>query len=170
MKRGLLDPRWHVGCILSAKGALTVMNDIYLTFPGGKRIEAKVGKHSVVTDQSLAHGGDDSAPEPFELFLTSLATCAGAYLASFCQTRGIPTDGIEIVQHHELDPNGHLSRVDLQLRIPRSFPEKYRAAAVRAAEGCKVRKTLASPPEVIVSAVVVPGQGDPHEGAEVSTS
>src|SRR6187551_2994305 len=51
----------------------TIMNDIYLTFPGGKRVEATVGRHHIVTDQTLAHGGDDSAPEPFELFLASLA-------------------------------------------------------------------------------------------------
>ncbi|HYP76780.1 MAG TPA: OsmC family protein [Polyangiaceae bacterium] len=134
------------------------MNDIYLTFPGGKRVEATVGSHHIVTDQTLAHGGDDSAPEPFELFLASLATCAGLYVVSFCQTRGIATDSIELVQHHELDPNGQLSRVELQLRLPRAFPEKYRSAVVRAAEGCKVRKTLASPPEVTVSAVIVPGR------------
>jgi len=133
------------------------MNDIFLTFPGGKRVEAKVGNHHIVTDQTLAHGGDDSAPEPFELFLASLATCAGLYVVSFCQTRGIPTDGIELVQRHEVDPNGHLSRVELQLRLPSTFPEKYRAAVVRAAEGCKVRKTLASPPSVVVSVAIVPG-------------
>jgi len=141
------------------------MNDIYLTFPGGKRVEATVGRHHIVTDQTLAHGGDDSAPEPFELFLASLATCAGLYVVSFCQTRGIPTDLVELVQHHELDASGQLSRVELQLRLPRAFPDKYRAAVVRAAEGCKVRKTLGSPPEVTVSSVIVPGHEDLDESA-----
>jgi len=136
------------------------MNDIHLTFPGGKRVEATVGKHHIVTDQTLAHGGDDSAPEPFELFLASLATCAGLYVVGFCQARGIPTDSIQLVQHHELDLKGQLSRVELELRLPRAFPDKYRTAVVRAAEGCKVRKTLASPPEVTVSAVTVPGHDD----------
>lgn len=146
-------------------GALNRMNDIYLTFPGGKRVEATVGNHHIVTDQTLAHGGNDSGPEPFELFLASLAACAGLYVVSFCQTRGISTDRIELVQHHEQDPNGHLSRVELQLRLPRDFPEKYRTPVVRAVEGCKVRKTLASPPEVVVSAVFVPGRDDSDEAA-----
>lgn len=73
------------------------MNDIHLTFPGGKRVEATIGRHHIVTDQSAAHGGDDSAPEPFELFLASLATCAGLYVSSFCQTRGIPTEWLELI-------------------------------------------------------------------------
>jgi putative redox protein len=139
------------------------MNDIHLTFPGGKRVEATMGNHHIVTDQTLAHGGDDSAPEPFELFLASLATCAGLYVASFCQMRGIPADRIELVQHHELDGNGHLNRIELQLRLPRTFPERYRAAVVRAAEGCKVRKTLQSPPEIQVSAVFVLGDDELDE-------
>lgn len=142
------------------------MDDIYLTFPGGKRVEATIGNHHIVTDQTLAHGGNDSAPEPFELFLASLATCAGLYVASFCQTRGIATEELELVQRHELDEGGHLHRVELQLRLPRSFPEKYRVAVVRAAEGCKVRKALQSPPVVQVSAVFVPGRaetGDPEQ-------
>lgn len=143
------------------------MNDIYLKFPGGKRIEATIGKHHIVTDQTLLHGGEDSAPEPFELFLASLATCAGLYVVSFCQTRGIPTEGIDLVQRHELDLNGQLSRVELQLRLPRAFPDRYRAAVVRAAESCKVRKTLASPPEVTVSAVIVPGHDGPGGLASV---
>jgi ribosomal protein S12 methylthiotransferase accessory factor len=139
------------------------MNDIYLTFPGGKRVEATVGNHHIVTDQTLAHGGDDSAPEPFELFLASLATCAGLYVASFCQTRSIPTDRIELVQHHELDPEGHVTHIELQIRLPRAFPAKYRAAVVRAAEGCKVKKALASPPQVTVNAVYVSGHDDLDE-------
>lgn len=139
------------------------MDDIHLTFPGGKRVEAKVGNHHVVTDQTLSHGGDDSAPEPFDLFLASLATCAGLYVVSFCQTRGIPTQSIELVQHHELDPSGRLSRVELELRLPRTFPEKYRTAVLRAAEGCKVRKALAAPPEVVASAVFVSGPEDTDE-------
>ena len=139
------------------------MNDIFLTFPGGKRVEATMGSHHIVTDLTLAHGGDDSAPEPYELFLASLATCAGLYVVSFCQTRGIPTERIELVQHHEVDANGHLSNVDLQLRLPSEFPEKYRAAVVRAAEGCKVRRALRSPPAVTVSAVFVPHRDELNE-------
>lgn len=141
------------------------MNDIDLTFSGGKHVEATVRKHHIVTDQTLAHGGDDSAPEPFELFLASLATCAGLYVLGFCQRRGIPTDSITLVQHHEPDLYGQLIHVELELRLPRAFPDKYRTAVVRAAEGCKVRKTLASPPEVTVRAVAVPGHDDSEEPA-----
>jgi len=126
--------------------------DITVTFPGGKRVDAKLGDHVVPTDQPGAGGGADSAPAPFELFLASLATCAGIYVLGFCQARQIPTDALGIVQHHTYDPaTKQLTGVELELVLPPGFPERYRDAVVRAAESCKVKKLLAPPPTISVA-------------------
>jgi ribosomal protein S12 methylthiotransferase accessory factor len=125
--------------------------DIEVTFPGGKRVDASLGQHLIKTDQALTHGGGGTAPEPFELFLASLATCAGIYVLGFCQAREIPTDGIKLIQHHRFDEASHrLEQVELEIVLPPGFPEKYRGSVAKAAEGCKVKKTLFSPPEVAV--------------------
>jgi ribosomal protein S12 methylthiotransferase accessory factor len=124
--------------------------DIRVSFPGDMRVDADLGTHIVRTDQSPAHGGGGSAPEPFDLFLTSLATCAGAYVAGFCRARGIPTSGIELIQHHRFEMDTQLAAVELELVLPPSFPEKYRVAVERAASSCRVKKLLASPPAVTV--------------------
>jgi putative redox protein len=127
--------------------------DIRISFPGGKRVDAQLGERVIQTDQSAAHGGEGSAPEPFELFLASLATCAGIYVLGFCQARKLPTEGIEIVQRHRFDEaTGALSHVELDVRLPEDFPEKYRLPVIRAAAGCKVKKVLSSPPEFVVQA------------------
>jgi len=129
--------------------------DIEVTFPGGKRVDASFGGHVVKTDQAVAHGGAGVAPEPFELFLASLATCAGIYVLGFCQAREIRTEGVKLIQHHHFDEASHrLERVELEIVLPESFPEKYRGAVARAAEGCKVKKTLSAPPEVSVAVKV----------------
>jgi len=120
--------------------------DITIRFPGGKRVDADLGAHVVHTDQPVSGGGEDSAPAPFDLFLASLATCAGIYVLGFCQARGIPTDGISLVQHASAET------ITLELELPASFPERYRDAVVRAAEGCKVKKLLAHPPAITVMA------------------
>jgi ribosomal protein S12 methylthiotransferase accessory factor len=128
--------------------------DIAITFPGGKRVDAAFGEWVVRTDQPVALGGDGTAPAPFDLFLSSLATCAGIYVLGFCQARGIPTDGMKLIQHNRFDSATHrLQAVDLEIVLPLSFPEKYRDAVIRAAEGCKVKKVLASPPAISVRAV-----------------
>ncbi len=127
------------------------MEQVEITFPGGKRVDAKVGKHVVHTDQPVDAGGEDTAVAPFDLFLASLATCAGLYVLGFCQARKIPTDGITLRQSVDVDPETKLpARIHLELTLTPSFPEKYRTAVMRAAEGCKVKKTLAAAPVVEV--------------------
>jgi putative redox protein len=127
--------------------------DIRVTFPGGKRVDAHLGDVVIRTDQPAALGGDDSAPAPFDLFLASLATCAGIYALGFCQARKLSTEGLALTQRYELDAETKLpARVQLELTLPGGFPEMYRAAIVRAVEGCKVKKTIAAQPRFEVVA------------------
>lgn len=131
--------------------------DISVQFPGGKKVDALVGGQVIHTDQSVAGGGEGSAPEPFTLFLASLATCAGIYVLGFCQARGIPTEGISLVQHNEFDPeHKRLQSVTIDVNLPPTFPERYREAVLRAAEFCKVKRTLSEPPTFEVRATTTP--------------
>ncbi len=130
----------------------TTTSHIDVSFPGGKRVDANLGDHLVHTDQSQKHGGKGTAAEPFDLFLASLATCAGLYVLVFCQTRGIPTDQLSLVQEHVFE-DAKLRRIKLNIMLPLGFPEKYVDAVRAAASGCRVKKTLADPPQVEVVAV-----------------
>jgi len=136
--------------------------DIRVSFPGGKRVDAAFGNHVVRTDQPVSGGGEDGAPAPFDLFLASLATCAGIYVLGFCQARGIPTDGIELRQRSEYGPEGKLAKVEIDVVLPSGFPEKYRVAVLKAAENCKVKKVLSAPPELVVQAVSPGPARGPH--------
>ena len=125
--------------------------DMTITFPGGKKVNAAFDAFTVRTDQPVPSGGEGSAPAPFDLFLASIGTCAGIYVAAFCQTRGIPTEGLHLVQHNEADPSTHrLVRVRIEIVLPPGFPEQYRDAVRRAAEGCAVKKAILSPPEFTI--------------------
>jgi ribosomal protein S12 methylthiotransferase accessory factor len=126
-----------------------------VTFPGGARVDATFGAHTIRTDQPPHAGGQGSAPAPFSLFLASIATCAGIYVLGFCNQRGLPTGGIEIAQRMALDPRtGLIDRVEIDIRVPPDFPETYREALVRAANQCAVKKHLESPPSFEVRTVV----------------
>jgi ribosomal protein S12 methylthiotransferase accessory factor len=121
--------------------------DMKINFPGGKKVNAEYNGFTHKTDQPQAGGGENSAPQPFDLFLVSLGTCAGIYVLSFCQKRGIDMRGIELRQGMEYDPQTHLiGRIDIEIILPPSFPEKYRAAVVQAAQLCTVKKHLENPP------------------------
>ena len=77
-------------------------------FPGGKKVNADYNGFTIETDQMVMAGGEGSAPQPFDLFLASIGTCAGIYVLGFCQQRGLPTEGIEIIQTIEPNPKTKL--------------------------------------------------------------
>ena len=118
-----------------------------LTFPGGVAVDATYGGHTIHTDQPKPLG-EDAAPSPFDLFLVSIATCVGFYALRFCQERNIPTQGLGVT----LDPerNAETKRIAtmrIRMRLPEGFPEKYRAAILRAVDQCAVKKHIMVPPE-----------------------
>jgi ribosomal protein S12 methylthiotransferase accessory factor len=95
---------------------------------------------------------------PFEVFLASIGTCAGIYILGFCRQRGIPTEGIRILQHNNFNPmTGMVEKVGLEIQVPPTFPKQYHEALIRSADLCKVKKTLENPPkfEIITTEVAV---------------
>jgi len=125
-----------------------------ITFDGGKVITAHLNGHVIKTDQPIDNGGTNIAPAPFDLFLASIGTCAGIYVKSFCDRRGISSEGISITQTVENDPEKKVpSSIRLEIKLPASFPEKYKEAVINAAELCLVKKTITFQPkfEIITS-------------------
>ncbi|MBN2862464.1 MAG: OsmC family protein [Bacteroidales bacterium] len=126
-----------------------------ITFNGGKVVNAHIGGHTIITDQPHDNGGNNSAPAPFDLYLASIGTCAGIYVKSFCDRRGIPADKIKILQKTEFDDQMRLpSNIHLEIIVPEDFPEKYRDALINAAELCAVKKSIANPPVFNISTTV----------------
>lgn len=125
--------------------------EMTVDFPGNKRVTSTYKGFTVETDQPASEGGDGSAPEPFDLFLSSLGTCAGVYIVYFCESRDIPTEGITMKLGFERNEETHLmEKIRMDIHLPSGFPVKYRKAVVRAAQMCTVKRTLAQPPEIIV--------------------
>jgi ribosomal protein S12 methylthiotransferase accessory factor len=128
-----------------------------VSFPGGKRVDAAYKGFTIRTDQSPRAGGEGSAPQPFDLFLASIATCAGIYVKGYCDARGIVTDTLalemDVVHDSERDRVG---RLVLRIILPAGFPENHREAVVRAANLCAVKKHIFEPPAFEISTSVAP--------------
>ncbi|WP_028575751.1 OsmC family protein [Desulfonatronovibrio hydrogenovorans] len=124
---------------------------IKVVFHQGAKISAEVDRWKIVTDQPEKDGGQDSAPNPFQFFLASLATCAGYYALSFCRKREISTKGLSLnLVYTWTKKEGRITKMDFEITLPEGFPEKYRKALIRAVDACTVKKHLTRPPEMKV--------------------
>lgn len=126
--------------------------ELEIFFSGGKKVNARMDDMIIMTDQPVRSGGEGSAPAPFDLFLASIGTCAGIYVKGFCESRGIDSSGITIIQKHQYNRETKLiEKVELEARLPEGFPEKYRQAVINAMDLCAVKRHLKNPPEIATS-------------------
>lgn len=130
--------------------------EMKISFEGKKKVNAEFNGQIIATDQPMQAGGDGSAPAPFTLFLASIGTCAGIYVKSFCDQRNIPSDDIFITQKMNYNyKNRLIDNIEISVHLPKSFPEKYKAAVVNAANLCAVKEHLINPPGIEVKTQIV---------------
>ena len=122
-----------------------------ISFPGGVAVAAQIGEFSLLTDQPVASGGDNSAPSPYALFLASIGTCAGFFALRFCQQREIATEGLGLSLDIERDAESRELR-KVKIQLPPGFPEKYRKAIIKATDQCAVKQAIIAQPEFVVTA------------------
>jgi ribosomal protein S12 methylthiotransferase accessory factor len=126
-----------------------------ISFPGNKKVNAHYNGFTIETDQAKAEGGDGSAPEPFDLFLSSMGTCAGIYVVYFCEERNIDTTGMKMSLTFDRNGQTHLiEKVNIQISLPPGFPEKYKSAVVKTAGLCTVKRNILKAPEFQVAAEI----------------
>ena len=119
------------------------MKDIAVTFPEGKRVDAHYDGRTIKTDQSVRNGGDGCAPEPFDLFFVSIATCVGIYVLEFCNERKLSTEGLGVRLHAERDAKkGIFAPMHIEITLPANFPEKQRGAILKTVNICTVVKHI----------------------------
>jgi ribosomal protein S12 methylthiotransferase accessory factor len=129
--------------------------EMVVTFPGGLKVNANYKGYTTQTDQPVTAGGDGSAPAPFDLFLASIGTCAGLYVLRFCQERNIPSDNARIVLTTERnDKTKMIEKINIDIKLPDGFPEKYMKAVVSAANKCPVKNHILNPPEFAINASI----------------
>lgn len=123
-----------------------------ISFEGGKKINATFNGFTVKTDQPVEEGGGNTAPSPFDLFLSALGTCAGFYVLSFCETREISTKEIRLSLYSDYNEEKHrLETVQIHIHLPDGFPEKYKKALIKTVGQCSVKKAIMNPPEFKIS-------------------
>jgi ribosomal protein S12 methylthiotransferase accessory factor len=123
-------------------------------FEGKKKVIAEINGFTVKTDQAVRSGGDAEYPEPFTMFLASLGTCAGIYVKSFCDQRGIPAENIRLTTKEQFNSlKKIIDHVEINIHVPTDFPEKYENAVIQTASLCAVKRHLREDIEMVVRIV-----------------
>jgi putative redox protein len=128
-------------------------------YMGGMKLVAHHRGFDVVSDQPESGGGENTAMTPTEIFLASLAMCAGVFVLYFAKRHDIPLEGMKIEADWEMAENPRrVGKMEVRVRLPQPVNERHLAALQRAAEQCVVHETLRHAPEIkIVVGSAAPG-------------
>ena len=130
------------------------MPEFKVIFPGNKKVDVEIGKFTIKTDQKKIYGGDDTAPEPFNIFLSTIGSCAGIYAVSFCDTRELSTEGMYLMVDISFkERQNFLKEIKLTLYVNKEFPEKYIKPIIKSMNHCAVKNQLH--PDIKINTTVV---------------
>jgi len=140
------------------------MDLITIKHEKGLCFSVQVRGHSFLMDMPRDSRGEDRGPSPADLLAASLGGCMGMHMALYCQTAGIPCEGMEMNLVYSLveeEGRKRIETVTLDVLL-RQDPGARGAAILRAARNCIVRNTLEKAPEIDVAITnAAPETADP---------
>lgn len=127
----------------------------------GDRFTIDIRGHQLVVDQP---GSGDAGPTPTELFVASLAGCAGFFAHRFLARHGVADAEVHVAC--EFDWAADHSRVSsIRLRVEMDHPlsSDLRAALERVLDRCTVKESIRIAPAVSIE--IATGPAIAHEVA-----
>ncbi len=112
-------------------------------YKGDMLFESKIGRHSVLIDVPAGMGGSDRGPIPPELFVASLGSCIGAFVAQYCEKNGIDDTGMRVdITFDKADDPTRLANLKATVMLPHGDCKARIRAIERVAEHCPVHATI----------------------------
>lgn len=116
------------------------------------RFAAHSGDHRLVIDLPEPLGGTGRGMTPPQLFVASLGACLGVYIVDYCETVGVPSQGLRVQMHWEQSGSPkRIARIRAEIEMPGEGIAPARLAAIRrVAEQCLLHNTLKEAPEFAI--------------------
>jgi putative redox protein len=130
------------------------MAQITAKLTSGMAVQMSNGRHVWNADEPLEAGGTDTAPNPYELLLGSLAACTCVTISWYCQHKGLLLESVstsyDFSRVHaddckdcDIPDKGFIEKITSNVHIEGDFDEAQRKRLAQIAQRCPVHKTLA---------------------------
>jgi uncharacterized OsmC-like protein len=107
--------------------------------------ESLLGSHSIMIDVPASMGGQDRGPTPPELFIASLGSCVGAFVAQYCGRSGIDAADMTVnVTFDKMENPTRLVNLKVRVELPHGRCADREKAIRRVAEHCPVHETIST--------------------------
>lgn len=125
------------------------MDLISITQDKDSVFKSQVRKHTFLSDMSVDDGGEDAAPSPADLVVSSLGFCIAMIIQRYCKTHGYNDEGIEISMTYLLnDKPKRIDSITVDIALPEGFPGDRKKAILNSIKTCVVHNSLSNDVEI----------------------
>jgi len=119
------------------------MPTITTTYKGDMLFETKMGGHAITIDVPDTMGGKDRGPTPPQIFIASLGSCIGAFVAQYCEKSGIDDSGMTVdLSFEKAEDPTRLVDLHAVIKLPKGDCGKRVKAIEKVAGHCPVHATI----------------------------
>jgi uncharacterized OsmC-like protein/alpha-beta hydrolase superfamily lysophospholipase len=112
------------------------------------------GRHTLIADEPVAQGGQDSGPSPYDLVLAGLGACTSMTLRLYADHKKLPLERVSVALKHSRihatdceaceTKEGKIDRIDRVLMLTGNLDAEQRRRLLEIADKCPVHRTLTS--------------------------
>ena len=112
---------------------------------GRYRQTIRIDQHSIFSDADVALGGDDSAPDPHDLYDASLAACKAMTLLMYAQRKKIALTSVDIDIERDNSCEGKgVYVLNVSLTLNGDLTDEQRQSLGAIADKCPIHKLMTS--------------------------
>lgn len=121
-----------------------------------------VGPHLVLADEPIESGGMDADPNPYELLLAALGTCASITVRLYAERKQWPLQGVRVRLAHSRvreqdaeseNTKGMVERIDREISFAGDLSHLQQQRLLEIANKCPVHRTLTSSLQIRTSII-----------------
>ncbi len=117
------------------------------------------GAHQFSADESLAVGGTETGPDPYQLLLAALGACTSMTVSMYARRKQWPLERVRVQLAHSKiwaqdcadceTKEGRLDRIDRVISLEGDLTIDQRQRLIEIAEKCPVHRTLTSEVKIV---------------------
>ena len=114
----------------------------------------RAGTHTLLADEPVASGGNDTGPDPYSYLLTALGTCTAMTLRVYARQKKWPLQKVKVqLQHDKIyakdcadceTKEGKVDRIERLIELEGPLDDSQRQRLLQIADHCPVHRTLTS--------------------------
>lgn len=137
------------------------MSDVIVTSLSNLKNEVRFGdNHTLISDEPVAAGGEDSGPDPYTLLLAGLGSCISLTVTLYAKRKGWPLDRVIVrlrqnrihaadCQECTQTTDGFVHRIERSVTLAGDLSDEQRIRLQEIAHKCPVHRTLTS--EIVIA-------------------